>query len=356
MPPASSTPSASPRILAIRRRYLGDLVLLGSVFRNLRLHWPKASLHLLTETGYAAVATLNPDIDAIHTFSRRLHEWPAFLRRIRAQRFTHVLDFDNSDKTALTTWLTRAGRRVTQKRDTSPFRRGWAYTNIVPIANSTYETTSIVDTYLALLQPLQVPVATRESKIVSTAADLDWADKILGISPAAPMAGPSRLLVHPGSRSRFRIWPADRFAAVCDRVQDELDVQVFIVAGPGERSLAQKIREQAQSHVVVIDQNLRIGQLAALAARCGVMLCHDSGPMHVAAASGARVVALFGSQNATIWRPIGDNHTVLQTELPCTCLPDPPIPCVRDDSYRSYCVRKLGVDEVLSALRAQLRR
>jgi ADP-heptose:LPS heptosyltransferase len=349
-------PPASPRILAIRRRYLGDLVLLGGVFRNLRLHWPQANLQLLTETGYAAAAALNPDIDAIHTFPHRLHQWPAFLRRIRAHRFTHVLDFDNTDKTALTARLARARQRVTQKRDTAPFRHGWAYTDIVPVANATYETSSILDTYLALLQPLQVPVVTHETRLVPTQADLDWAGRILGLHPGAQVSVYPRLLVHPGSRSRFRIWPADRFAAVCDRVQDELDAQVFIVAGPGERALAHKIREQSRSHVIVIDQNLRLGQLAALAAHCGVMLCHDSGPMHVAAASGARVVALFGSQNAAVWRPLGEGHTVLQTELPCTCLPDTPIPCVREDSYRSYCVRKLTVDEVFAALRAQLNR
>ena len=61
-------------------------------------------------------------------------------------------------------------------------------------------------------------------------------------------------------------------------------------------------------------------QVGALFASAQALLCHDSGPMHVAAAVGTPVVALFSSQNATIWRPLGPGHTVLQTELPCACL------------------------------------
>jgi ADP-heptose:LPS heptosyltransferase len=77
--------------------------------------------------------------------------------------------------------------------------------------------------------------------------------------------------------------------------------------------------------------------------------------MHVAASVGTPVVALFGSQNAAIWRPLGPRHTVLQTPLPCTCLGTAaPGPCVPSDSYRSYCVRKLEPDLVFAALRATL--
>jgi ADP-heptose:LPS heptosyltransferase len=117
----------------------------------------------------------------------------------------------------------------------------------------------------------------------------------------------------------------------------------------------QEIRSRAQSHLVALDRPLPVGEFAALAAQFDVFLCHDSGPMHVAAAVGTPVVALFGSQNATIWRPHGDRHTVLQTPLPCACLGDAaPTPCVKGDGYRSYCVRLLTVDQVFAAVAAKL--
>ena len=80
--------------------------------------------------------------------------------------------------------------------------------------------------------------------------------------------------------------------------------------------------------------------------------------MHIAAGVGTPVVALFGSQNATIWRPVGAHHTVLQTALPCACFPPGALPgeCVRGDSYRSFCVRQISEAEVFSAVAKQLAR
>jgi ADP-heptose:LPS heptosyltransferase len=77
--------------------------------------------------------------------------------------------------------------------------------------------------------------------------------------------------------------------------------------------------------------------------------------MHVVASVGTPVVALFGSQNATIWRPLGDRHTVLQTPLPCACLGgNAPGPCVKGDAYRSYCVRMIAEAEVFAAVKRRL--
>lgn len=348
-------PASSPRILVIRRRYLGDIVLLGSVFRNLRLHWPDATITLLAEPGYVGIAALNPDVAHRLAFPRRLGEWPGFLRALRRARFTHVLDFDNTDKTAWLTRWTGAAVRVTYDRETNPFRHRWAYTASAPVTNAFYTSQHITETYLALLAPLGVPASSREVRLVPRADDLGVAAKLTGgpkllPGPQTLNPRPKKILVHPGSRSPFRLWPADRFAAVCDRLQDELDAQVFVVAGPSEAALVAEIRTHARAHLVALDQRLTTGQFAALLAQFDLLLCHDSGPMHIAAAVGTPVVALFGSQNTAIWRPVGAHHTILQTTLPCTCLPDLPTPCVKTDSYRSYCVRQLTVDQVFGAV------
>jgi len=365
--------AATPRILVIRRRYLGDVVLLGSVFASLRAHWPEASICVLTEAAYAEVLGLNPDVAHALVFPSSVTGWPRFIRTLRAARFTHVLDFDNNDRTALVTRLSGAPVRVTYDREINPFRHRWAYTGSAKITNAFYTSEHITETYLALLSALGVPASVRTVRLVPRVTDRDVVRALLGPAAAPSPAGASaaggsapragsvgvrrapRVLVHPGSRSPFRIWPAERFAAVCDRLQDELGAQVFLVAGPGEQALVRAIRGHAQSHLVALSQRFSVGQFAALLAEFDVMLCHDSGPMLFAASVGTPVVALFGSQNAAIWRPLGPRHTVLQTPLPCTCLgAAAPDPCVPSDSYRSYCVRKLEPDLVFSALRATL--
>jgi ADP-heptose:LPS heptosyltransferase len=341
-----------PRVLIIRRRYLGDIVLLGSVLRNLRLHWPRAWLSVLTEHAYTGVLPLNPDIDSGLAFPRRTREWVGFIRALRSARFTHVLDFDNTEKTALVSRLTGAGVRATFDRELIPFRYPRLYTHSAKVTNAFYDSHHITDTYLALPAAIGVPIVSRDVRLAPRAKDIERAQKLV------PRGG-NKVLVHPGSRSAFRIWPAERFAAVCDQLQDKLGAQVFLTAGPGEQALAEQIRSAAKSHVVLLNAPRDVGTLAALLAQFDAFLCHDSGPMHIAAAVGTPVVALFGSQNATIWRPLGDRHTILQTPLPCACIcnaapPGPSLPagtaCVKGDSYRSYCVRKIGVEEVFAAV------
>jgi heptosyltransferase III len=333
-----------PRVLVIRRRYLGDIVLLGSVLRNLRLRWPRAWITVLTEPAYAGVLRLNPDVDGTLKFPTRATAWIGFVRALRRTGFTHVLDFDNTEKTALVTRLTGAPIRATFNRELIPFRHGWVYTHTAKVTNAFYDTHHITDTYLALPAAAGVPIITHEVRLVPHPDALSEASRLI-------VRGGNKVLVHPGTRSPYRVWPAERFADICDRLQDKLGAQVFLTAGPGERPLVEQIQSHTRTHVVVLESSRDVGRLAALLAQFDAFLCHDSGPMHIAAAVGTPVVALFGSQNATIWRPLGQRHSILQTPLPCACIGSAaPTPCVPSDSYRSYCVRKLPADDVFTAL------
>jgi heptosyltransferase III len=340
--PQPLQPDRVPRLLVIRRRYLGDIVLLGSVLRNLRLHWPRAWITVLTEPAYAGILRLNPDVDAALTFPARPGKWIGFVRALRRIGHTHVLDFDNTDKTALVSRLTGAAVRATFDRELIPFRHRWIYTHTAKVTNAFYDSHHITETYLALPTAIGVPITTREVRLVPRTADLAGAQKLVA-------RGGNKVLVHPGTRSPCRVWPVERFAAVSDLLQDKLGAQIFLTAGPHEQPLIEQIRTHCKAHVVTVPPPRHVGALAALLAQFDAMLCHDSGPMHIAAAVGTPVVALFGSQNATIWRPLGERHRVLQTELPCACIgAAAPTPCVREDSYRSYCVRKISVEDVFA--------
>lgn len=343
-----STPDASPHILLIRRRYLGDIVLLGSVLRNARMRWPTATLTLLTEPPYREVLSLNPDLTSTIIFPRRVAEWPRFLLQLRRARYTHVLDFDNTEKTATLSRLTGAAVRATFNRELNRFRYRFCYTHTADLTDVFYHTNHITETYLALAAVIGIPIVSRKVSLHPLETDLAAARRI------APRGG-RKILVHPGSRSPYRLWPAERFAAVSDRLQDELGAQVFLTSGPDEQSRIEEIRRHARTHLIALKPSASVAALAALAAQFDVFLCHDSGPMHVAAAVGTPVVALLGSQNATVWGPLGEGHAVLQTPLPCRCIGDAaPTPCDHTNSYRSYCVRMLSVEEVYRAIAARI--
>jgi ADP-heptose:LPS heptosyltransferase len=356
--------TAAPHLLVIRRRYLGDIVLLGSFLRNLRLHWPDARLTVLTEPAYSAALALNPDVSAALALPRRTADWLAFLRQLRSARFTHVFDLDNTQKTALLTRLTGAPSRHVFHLENVRRHFPSFYTDTTFVSSPAYSAQHITETYLAMLTTAGVPITTHEVRLVPRPADLAAIAPLLGpqskieLPTAAtgqyPKSKIRKILLHPGSRSPYRVWPAENFAAVCDRLQDELNVQIFLVGGPAERPLLDAIRSAAKSHLVVLDRPLPIGQFAALASQFDLFLCHDSGPMHVAAAVGTPVVALVGAQNITVWGPVGPHHSVLQAAQPCAAACVAPASCTPGDSYKNLCVRRLTVAEVFSAVRTAI--
>jgi len=142
---------------------------------------------------------------------------------------------------------------------------------------------------------------------------------------------------------------------VCDRVQDELGAQVVLVGGPGEHGILGQIRDLMKTHALAPEEPPSLPRLAALARASTALLCHDSGPMHVAAAVGTPVIALYGSQNPVLFRPPGQGHELLVPPMPCTACVAPE-ECVTADSYRNLCVRRHTVEDVFGAVRAVLAR
>lgn len=336
-----------PNVLFIRRRYLGDIALLGPALGQVRRHWPGARLTLLVEPAYAELPRLHAAIDEVWTLPAGAGEWPRFLARLRRARFTHVLDFDNTDKTALLTRWSGAAVRVTLRLEGVAAHFPACYTAHAAVSSAAYSTQSIQATYGALLRRVGIPAAAGPSGFAARPADR------AEVAAQLP-AGTPRVLVHPGSRSTFRQWPAENFAAVCDHVQAQ-GGRVILAGGPADTELLREIRARARTELWSFAPPLPMAKFAALAGECQLLLCHDSGPMHVAAALGVPVVALFGSQNATVWQPVGPDHTVLQAPQPCADCVAPAV-CDRVDSYRNYCVRRISPATVIAAVGAQLAR
>ncbi len=340
--------TATPRVLIIRRRYLGDIVLLGSLLRNLRLQWPDAHLAVLVERRFSELPSMNADVNATVVLPGSIGEWSGFLRGLRAQRFTHVLDLDNTEKTAFIARVSGAKKRVTLHHGGHRIKLRAAYTDIVYDPEAQHENRPITDYYLRALEPLAVPVLTRDIKLEPREEDIAELRRFVGASRRV-------LLVHPGSRSPMRVWPAERFAEVIDFAQDELDTQVVLIGGPTDAAIVAAIRAAVRTHLYALPGSMPIRRLAALARVSHAMLCHDSGPMHVAAAVGTPVIAIYGSQNATLFQPMGTGHTIIQPPLPClTCVA--PGTCIAGDSYHNHCVRNVTVARVKDAILNKLGR
>lgn len=357
MPSVLSTGQPARRVLVLCRPYLGDLVLSGPVFRNLRAWLPDAHIAAGIYREYAESLSFFPEIDEVVPIPRRvpgprtalLGRWMALVRRLREQRFDLVYDLLHTDRSSLVTLASGAPVRVGYVKDRFRFRHR-VYTHLsdwsadLPHAHS-------AELFLKPLAEIGMPVSTRSIDVVVTPSEAGEARERLARALGCG-DGPC-VLVHPGAGTPNRLWPAERFAAVCDDLQEGLDARVLLLGCPGERGLLDAIRDAMRVPAPTLDGPLTIRGFAALLQQADLVLGLDSGPVHLAAAVGTPAVALFGAALPSQWRPLGAAHRVVRPEQPCA-------PCVRPgqcrppNPYHMFCVQRLRAEEVIAVVRERL--
>ncbi len=138
-------------------------------------------------------------------------------------------------------------------------------------------------------------------------------------------------------------WLPERFAAAADQVARHTGASVAIVGGAAERPLGEAIAGQLRARSRVLCGETTLGDLVGLLKRVRVLLTNDSGPMHLAAALGTPLVAVFGS---TDWRetsPVSDRSRVVREETECA-------PCMlRECPIDHRCMTRVGVSRVADA-------
>ena len=348
-------------VLVIQFRFMGDLVLLSALLHNLRLHFPRAHLAVLCDESYRPVLEAQPDVDEIMTFGRertrrgpirgRFGEWLRAVRALRARRFDLAVDVADTRTSYLAMRLARArlrvGYRPSQRR--RKFWEGQPYNVFAePFGPGGKH---FLDRYLAPLAALGLRVVDREPRLRARPED--------GAAVAALMRehGLSRrgfAVVHPGARVPNRCWPPGNFARVVDEIEGPARLRAVLVGGAPERELADEILAATASAPVDLVGKLSFGALLALLQQCRLYVGNDTGPMHLAAAAGAPVVALFGLQSPELWGPVGADHIVVRPSMPCPC-PTPEI-CRPPEPNATLCVRRNPVEDVVAAVRAILAR
>jgi heptosyltransferase-2 len=156
-------------------------------------------------------------------------------------------------------------------------------------------------------------------------------ERAIGLAPAT-------------ARGASKRWPAAAFGALAARMLAR-GREVVVVIGPGEDSLAGEVVAAAGRPVPVVGGRSDVAGLAGVLARLSVLVCNDSGPMHLAAAVGVPMVALFGPTDPRRTGPLGDHSVVLRRELDCA-------PCgVRACPLgHGACLHDLAVDRVEASL------
>jgi ADP-heptose:LPS heptosyltransferase len=231
------------------------------------------------------------------------YDWAELLRVVRALRAQKFdLAFQCRPHVREYALLALSGTR----RRAGLEKTGWArvLTDAIPLGDADLQKK---DAWLLLLEPFGGPIEIRTPSLAVSTDEQLWATEFL----RANGADPSHLLVgiHPGASVAEKRWPIERFDTVArDLVgRANVDVLAFIEPGGYGSSLA--------GITGVIAAKVELRQMVALLASCDLVLCNDSGPMHLAGALGVPTVAVFGSGIDRQFAPLGHQHELVLARL-----------------------------------------
>ncbi len=334
------------RVLVVKPSSLGDILhafpaasLLAEAHPGLKIDW-------LVHPAFAKLLEYHPAVDRALLFDRSrlgraLSFAPAFaslVKELRKERYDAVIDLQGLMRSAAIGFLAKAPRRAGSAKPKEPLARLFYSESILPdpaLSHAAERNCSIVCSFLGIpfkspdFEMRQIP-ANREGALKALAA--------AGLGSSAPLVG-----IAPGARWDTKRWPPEFFASMAAEIARRRPGACFAVIGARQDSqLASALMAAAGEEAKVIDLTGRtgIGELVELVRLCELFICNDSGPMHIAAAVGTPLVALFGPTDPSLTGPHTRKALVLQPDLDC-------IKCLKRYCQKGLC--HLSLDPAESA-------
>jgi N-acetylglucosaminyldiphosphoundecaprenol N-acetyl-beta-D-mannosaminyltransferase len=339
------------RVLIVQLADIGDLALSTPALAALREAHPTAHIALLTAAHAAPVIEATGLVDEIITLDRRQFNSsaalfkPGNLRRLFALRggkydavvfFHHFTLWLGTFKFALIALCSGARRRIGLQNG-----NGWFLTD--SLRDDGFGAKHQAQYWLDLAGLLGADTTSRPAQIATGCYELPPAEK--------------RVVIHPGSGSysRARRWDAGNFAAVADALHREDHAQIILVGSPDDDGAA--VAEAMQTRPLDLTGRTTLPELAAVIRQADVFIGADSGVVHIAAAVGVPVVAIFGPSNHHAWGPwLPDGQVVILRSDPLCS------PCsyvghgigLREGCPARTCMRLVTTEGVVKAARALL--
>ena len=299
-------------ILFIKPSALGDIVHAMPTCAAIRRAYPKARLTWLVKREWAGLVERIDGVDRVWPVESTLKGWLSQVPLLRAERFDLAVDLQGLFRSAAIGWLSGSPLLVgfANGREGSP----WLYSRRVPVPQLEMHA---VDRYLLVAKAVgAVGSGAPEFRFRIPQADHDEVDRLLSRSGVTP--GTSWVAMNVSARWPTKRWSAASFAEVADRLHQEGCGAVVMIGGPDERADVAAVSGMMKTPAINLAGSTTVGLLPALLSKASLLITNDSGPMHIAAAAGTPVVALFGPTSAVLTGPYGAGHRVLTGQVPCS--------------------------------------
>jgi ADP-heptose:LPS heptosyltransferase len=354
-PPARRLLSELPlgsRVLILRLRSIGDIVLLTPALRLLKNWRPDLRLSVMVESRFRELLQGNPTVDEIlvpgeGTGIAKLAARLATTRELRRRKFALCVNLHGGPTSRMMTRWCGA-----------PWRAGFhhhrgaqVYNVIIPDALTILKKPSLhtAEHQAAAFFYLGLPITEiPRAEIYFRREDSDWwavKRAELGIGAEQPYA-----ILHPTAAYQTKQWAPEGFARLGKYLENQAGISVVYTCGPGESGVIDAV-EQAAGAPVRRLQGMSLGRFAAALASARLLIGNDSGPAHLAAALSRNLIVIFGSSSSPIWGPWQPQAThpelsVVQNPFECN-------PCPGDHCYKfsqPECILSITFEQVKTAV------
>ena len=262
----------------------------------------------------------------------------AFIRKLRAARYDKAYVLKRSFSSALIAFLSGARERI--GFDTE--YRGFLLTKRVQYRKDRHE----IHNFLEVLKADGAPVTSDHLEAWLSEDEISFAEKFLVQEKCPPK---SRLVgIHPFSASPGRTWYRGRFVEVANALQQRWGVTILLFGGGRDVEAASEMAKQIRPRPIMAVGRTDLRQTMALLSKCSLLVCNDSGVMHLAATLNVPLVALFGPQTPRLFGPWGRQCAVLTKRFPCSpCNQKFFTECKPSPEGMPPCIEAITVEEVI---------
>jgi heptosyltransferase-2 len=333
------------KIMVRATSWIGDAVMSLPAIEALHARFPNSEIVLVSRPWVSELYWNHPavtrqivyDAEGEHRGARGF--WK-LVRKLRSERFDAAILLQNSFQAAWMAWWAGIPVRIGYARD----GRSWLLSEAVEVPPpAAYGHQAYY--YLQLLFRsglIESPKTLQEVRLYIAESEGKWAVKQL---QTAGLGGQRFLVgVSPGaSYGAAKRWLPDRYANLADRLIDALGADVLIFGSPAEKPLAEAVAQAMEHTPVIVAGKTTLREFMALLAKCHLVITNDSGPMHLAAALGLPLVAVFGSTDERATGPLGLQVRIIKNPVECS-------PCgLRQCPIDFRCMTGISVDDVYTA-------
>ena len=341
-------------ILIIKLSAIGDVVHTLPFLEVIRENFPNARIDWVVEEASSQIIEGHRAID--HDIVSHRTSWQKqlfrgressaalmgireFLGELRAETYDLVIDLQGLFKSAVLLGLSRGRRKIGPSWGKEGSRLFLTERPFFVEADL-----HAVEKYLKAAEFLECERTSWKGDIPIREADKRTIAKILHDNE---VEGKVLVAINPMAKWTTKLWELEKFAALADRLQKELSCKVVFTGSRQDREEVNKSIQRMDENPLNLTGQTHLKELAYLYSRCQLLVSTDTGPMHIAAAMGCPVVALFGP--TAPWRtgPYGPGHAVIRQEMACS-------PCLKKKCEHLGCMRDITVDRVFCAVEQQI--